>query len=311
MKRVVITGASGFLGGALTLRLLRKGVLVYGVGADEKGLQRFSKFKNFIPIVAEFKNYPALTEMISEQEFDVFFHFAWQGVFGDSFKDYALQLENARYACEALMQATRLKSRKFVLAGTYNEFEVKGFMDDISYKPRYTCIYACSKLASELMCRTLAYQNDICYNAGLICMVYGENNYSEMLPNVVFRQLLKGEEPRLIQGGNYYDLVYVDDVAGAFEAIGENGVNHQSYYIGHRNLRTFRELLCDVRDIVNPDIKLHFGAFQDTSSMDYSRIDLDALYRDTGFECRADFKDSILKTVEWLRSEMEKEKKIP
>lgn len=133
MKRVVITGASGFLGGALTLRLLRKGVLVYGVGADEKGLQRFSKFKNFIPIVAEFKNYPALTEMISEQEFDVFFHFAWQGVFGDSFKDYALQLENARYACEALMQATRLKSRKFVLAGTYNEFEVKGFESRLAH----------------------------------------------------------------------------------------------------------------------------------------------------------------------------------
>lgn len=248
-----------------------------------------------------------LAEMISEQNFDVFYHFAWQGVFGDSFKDYALQLQNARYACEALMQAKRLNCKKFVFAGTYNEFEVKSFMDDMSYKPRYTCIYASAKLVAELMCRTLAYQNNISYNAGSVCMAYGENNHSEMLPNIVLRQLLNGEEPQLIEGKNHYDLVYVEDVAAAFEAIGERGIDHRSYYIGHRNLRTFKELLCEVRDIINPDVQLRFGAFQDTSSMDYSKIDLDALYRDTGFECKADFKESILKTAQWLKQEMQRE----
>jgi len=310
MNSVIITGASGFLGGALSMRLLEKGVQVYGIGTNEMKLRRFNEFKNFVPIIADFGDYLTLPERIPEQNFDVFYHFAWQGVFGDSFKDYTLQLQNANYACEALMQAKRLNCKKFVLAGTYNEFEVKGFMDDISYQPRYTCIYASAKLVSELMCRTLANQNNISYNAGLVCMAYGENNYSDMLPNIVLRQLINGEEPRLIKGDNYYDLVYVDDVAAAFEAIGENGVNQKSYYIGHRNLRTFKELLSDVRNIVNPNVKLHFGAFQDTSAMDYSRIDLNALYQDTGFECKADFRESILKTAEWLRQRMKEEKRL-
>lgn len=305
MKSAIITGASGFLGGALASRLLKKGVRVYGVGTNDKKLSRFKEFENFIPIIADFSDYSALADRISEQDFDVFYHFAWQGVFGDSFKDYTLQLQNANYACEALAQAKRLNSKKFVLAGTYNEFEVKGFMGDTSYRPRFTCIYASAKLVSELICRTLAYQNDMFYNAGLVCMAYGENNYSEMLPNIVLRQLIRGEAPQLIKGDNYYDLIYADDAAAAFEAIGEKGLNHKSYYIGHRNLRTFRELMCDMRDIVNPDVNLHFGAFQDTASMDYSRIDLDALYNDTGFECRSDFKESILKTAEWLKQEMQ------
>ena len=137
-------------------------------------------------------------------------------------------------------------------------------------------------------------------------MVYGENNDSEMLPNVVLRQLLNGVEPRLIKGDNYYDLVYVDDVAAAFEAIGKNGVSGKAYYIGHRELCTFKELLCNVRDIVNPNITLHFGAFQDTSSLDYNRINLDELYQDTGFECKADFRESILKTVEWLKQKKQR-----
>ena len=304
MKSVVITGASGFLGGTLALNLLKNGVHVYGVGATADGLQRFAGFENFVPIVAEFNNYSKLLELIPGRDFDVFYHFAWQGVFGEAFKDYVLQLQNARYACEALMQAKQLGCKKFVLAGTYNEFEVKGFMEDIEYQPRYTCIYASAKLVSELMCRTLAYQNNIAYNAGLVCMAYGENNFSDMLPNVVLKQLLKGEEPKLITGDNYYDMVYVEDVAEAFAAIGENGVNQQSYYIGHRKLRIFRELLCEMRDIVSPETKLHFGAFQDTAAMDYDRIDLEALYRDTGFECRADFKESIMKTANWLKEQM-------
>lgn len=304
MKSVVVTGASGFLGGALALKLLKIGVQVYGVSATEDGFQRFAGFENFVPIVAEFSNYSKLSELILVRDFDVFYHFAWQGVFGEAFKDYALQLQNARYACEALMQAKQLGCKKFVLAGTYNEFEVKGFMEDIEYQPRYTCIYASAKLVSELMCRTLAYQNNLAYNAGLVCMAYGENNYSDMLPNVVLKQLLKGEEPKLITGDNYYDMVYVDDVAEAFAAIGERGVNQQSYYIGHRRLRTFRELLSEMRDIVSPETKLHFGSFKDTADMDYSRIDLEALYRDTGFECRADFKESIMKTTAWLKEQM-------
>lgn len=299
MKRTIITGANGFIGSALTKRLLASGSEVWAVVREKNALKGIGS-GNLHLVTAAFESYESLSSLIQERDFDVFYHFAWQGVFGDAFRDYELQLKNATYACKALMEAVKLRCKKFVFAGTYNEFEVKGFMDDTSYQPRYTCIYASAKLTAELMCRTLAYQNGITYHAGLPCMIYGENNRSEMLPNIVLRQLLSGVEPRLIEGKNYYDLVYVEDVAAAFEAIGERGVNGKSYYVGHRKLSTFRELLSDIRNIVAPDMGLNFGAFQDTSAMDYSRIDLDELYRDTGFECTADFRESILKTAEWL-----------
>ena len=43
--------------------------------------------------------------------------------------------------------------------------------------------------------------------------------------------------------------------------------------------------------------------------MDYSLIDLESLRQDTGFECKADFRESIMKTVEWLK-EQNSDKKI-
>lgn len=303
IKKAIVTGAAGFIGGALTHRLLSTGVKVYGVDINEEKLSKWREFKSFVPVVAGFSQYDKLHEYISDDGIDVFYHFAWQGVLGDTFKDYSLQLNNAKYCCDALKQAGQIGCKKFVLAGTYNEFEIRNFLASDYFEPRYTCIYATAKTAAELMCKTLAYNLGIEYSAGLICMTYGENNKSEMLTNVVIRQLIQGISPRLIRGDNLYDMIYIDDIADAFVAIAEKGKNLKSYYVGHRKLKTFQELLSEIRDILAPNIELQFGAYHDTANMDYSLIDLDALYRDTGFECHADFRESILKTAEWLKQQ--------
>lgn len=302
MKKVIITGATGFIGQALTKKLLEQGCTVYGVDINLNILEELKTFGNFISVNADFTRYSFLAEMINEKDIDVFYHFAWQGVFGDAFKDYTLQLSNANYACEALMQAKKLGCKKFVLAGTYNEFEIKNFISSECFEPRFTCIYSSSKLVAELICKTLAYNYGIEYSAGLICMAYGENNKSNMLANIVISQLNDGIEPKLIEGNNFYDMIYIDDIVEAFIAIGLSGVNLKSYYVGHRELKKFKDLFCQIRDVINPSVNLNFGAYSDTVNMDYSLIDLDALYNDTGFECKADFKESILKTAQWLKS---------
>lgn len=301
MKKVVITGVTGFIGSALAKKLLEQGYTVFGVGRSADRLAALSDNSNFVPVVASFGDYKRLSTLVPTDECDCFFHFAWDGVFGEAFKDYTLQLSNANVCCEALMQAKKIGCRKFVLAGTVNEYETIPFMKAEQYAPRFTCIYSSSKMVAELLCKTLAFQHGIEYSAGLICMAYGEHNPSNMIANIVLRQLNQGVEPKLIEGNNYYDMIYIDDIVRAFIAIAENGKNLKSYYVGHRKLQTFRELFTNIRDIIAPDVALQFGAFQDTANMDYSMIELDTLYRDTGFECKADFKESILKTAQWLK----------
>ncbi len=304
MKTAVVTGAGGFIGGALTELLVDKGVTVYGVDISEKALARHSGKANFHPVIADFTKYGQLHEMI-HADVDVFYHFAWQGVFGEPFRDYRLQLSNAASAGDAITEAVRIGCKKFVFAGTYNEIEVADHFDMSGRPPRYTCIYSAAKTAAEIVCKTIAANSGIQYSAGLTAMAYGENNRSMMLANVVLKQLTHGESPRLIEGNIPYDFIYIDDIARAFYAIGESGVNLRSYYVGHRHLRTFREYVTEIGQIVAPDVPLLFGAYpDDNSSRNYDKIDLDALYRDTGFECQADFKESILKTAAWVKNNL-------
>lgn len=309
MKKVIVTGTGGFIGGALTEFLLDKGVTVYGVDIAEKAFERHAARENFCPIIADFTKYGQLHEMIHD-EVDVFYHFARQGGYGAAFKDYRLQLNNSIADCDAISAAINIGCKKFVFAGTVNEYEMNTYISADYFEPRYTYVYSSVKQVSEAICKTIAFNNGISYCAGRIAMAYGEYFKSPTsLPNVVIKNLLTNTPCKLVEGTNLYDMIYIGDIVRAFYAIGELGVNMKSYYVGHRNIGTFRELIEQIADILNPSCPLLFGAYPDAKSgVDYKYIDKDALWRDTGFECEIDFKESIMKTANWLKAEIIPEK---
>ena len=303
MKKVIVTGAGGFIGGALTELLLSKGITVYGVDISEKTLERHAGKENFISVIADFTKYSELHKLIQD-DIDVFYHFARQGGYGAAFKDYRLQLSNSIADCDAISASIRIGSKKFVFAGTVNEYEMNTYIGADYFEPRYTYVYSAVKQVSEAVCKTIAYNSGIEYSAGRIAMAYGEGFKSlTSLPNVVITNLLTNTPCKLIEGKNFYDMIYIDDIVRAFYAIGESGVNMKSYYVGHRKTGTFREIIERIAEILNPTCPLLFGEYPDSpSGVDYKNIDTEALYRDTGFECRSDFKESIMKTANWLKS---------
>ena len=301
MNRVIITGCGGFFGGALTSTLLSRGIKVYGVDISEEKLSRFSSYDNFTPVVAEFEDYEKLPEMIKDTDIDVFYHLAWAGGFTTAIRNYKLQMMNAAYAGDALTAAAKMNAKRFVYANTYNQYEIINFLESEMFEPRYTCIYSAGKTAASLICRTLAHNMGIEYSAGLIPMPYGENNYSKQLVNVVINSLNHGKAPRLVEGNNLYDLVYVQDIADALIAIGEKGKDKKEYYVGHRRLKTFREWMVEIRDEIAPEVELRFGEYKDNQQIDYSKVDLDALFKDTGWECHYELIDRIRDTAQWVK----------
>lgn len=304
MKKVAVTGATGFLGGTLIKTLLSQGITVYGIDYDPEKLSFFSDDTNFIPVVAKFEDFIRLPEKINDSDIDVFYHFAWAGGFTTAIRDYKLQMSNAGFAGDALVAAHKLGAKKFIYANTYNQYEIINFLESEFFEPRYTCIYSTGKTAAGLICRTLAYNLGIEYSGGLIPMPYGENNYSKQLINVVINCLNNGQTPKLVEGNNLYDIVYVQDIIDALIAIGEKGKDKKEYYIGHRKLKTFKEWMIDIRDEIAPSIELKFGEYKDNQQIDYSKIDLNALYQDTGWECHYELKDRIKTTAKWVKENL-------
>lgn len=304
MKTAIITGAGGFIGSALVRKLLNTGVNVYAVGRNIVGMRSVINNSEARLIYGDFNNGLDLRKNINE-DVDVFYHCAFAGGFdSNALKDYDLQLLNTKYTCDAVKYAIELNAKKFVFVSTVNTVEIRSFIEDEKFFPRYTCIYGTAKLAAELIGKTLAKNNNMEFCTALVAMPYGENNKANNLPNIIIKQLLNGVRPKLIEGNNLYDLVYIDDVAAGLKAVGDMGIDFRNYYIGHRKLKTFRSWIIKMRDVIAPEIELGFGEYTDSIAVDYTKVNLDALYNDTGFECEADFKSSILKTAQWIQTNL-------
>lgn len=302
MKRVIITGASGFIGKTLTTALLEKGVEVWAV---VRHAEKMADIKSEILHIVEagFDHYGQLGEQIDTREFDACFHLAWDGTWGEPFKDYTLQLKNAKCACDMLVQSAKLKCRRFIMVSTIVQLEAQKYMLSDAEKPRIACIYGTAKNTAAMLCRIEAEQLGIAWNTAVLSSVFGIGDQSRMIENVLIQHFLTGTPPKLASGENYYDCTYVEDTVSGLIAIAERGVVNRTYYVGHRQLQTFREIVCEIRDTLAPDMELIFGEYPDSASIDYSLIDLDALYKDTGFEPHIPLREGILKTAKWLKDQ--------
>lgn len=305
MKNIMIIGVTGFFGRALAKELLSQKVNVYGIGRHYCDMDAIINDSLFNKIEADISNEADIKKvmaMIANKKIDIIYFFAWDGGFTEAITDYKTQMKNVICAGRMAELAVAIECKRFVYVGSYNEFEIQNVIADDSIVPRKTCIYSMAKTTADIICKTIALNNGMEYVAGLVPMPYGEGNKSMQLVNVVIHSLLQGKSPKLVEGKNLYDIVYVEDIARGFVAIGEKGKNGRRYYLGHRVLKTFREWMQAIRDVINPEVELKFGEYKDVQKIDYDCIDLDALYRDTGWECMADFNSTMMKTAEWYKT---------
>ena len=299
MKTAVVTGATGFIGKAFTAHLLENGYHVYAVGRD---VSRLTELEGpaLTCIKADFADYDTLHERILGA--DTFYHLAWDGAYGPKTADYALQMDNARHACDGLMQAMKIGCKKFVLAGTVAELEILEHIDNNVCHPRGTCIYAAAKLTAEMMCKTLAAQNGIGFNCGLFANIVGPGDRSKRSTNSILHQFLEGKAPKLVKGEGLNDWLYVKDAVRLIRAMGEAGVNMKTYYIGHTDLWPLRKIIERARDVVAPGLELAFGEIPDQFLTDYSYISTHALWEDTGIKAEYDFDTAIRETAAWVKT---------
>lgn len=303
MKKVIVTGADGFIGSALVKSLLSNGYQVYAVAKDKD--HDFGLIDPGIEMIpCSFSEYHSLSALV-DGPIDCFIHLAWGGVAGIESQDAVLQSENIRASAVSLEQAHLLGAKRFIFAGSSYQYRMEPVLKNGKVVFKKKNLYGKSKEAATLLLASAALKYNMDFNSILFTNVFGVGDRSSRSTNTLILQLLHGEPVRLIPGEHKHDWTYVDDAVSGIISVMENGKDGISYYIGDRQLRTFKEIMLDVRNIVSPDADLEFGYYPDDGYIDYSEIDLNALYRDTGFECKADFVDSIRKTAAWLKSQEE------
>lgn len=253
--RVLITGATGFIGVALCKEMIKNGNEVTAI------IRENSNKKSKLP--KEVKIVELSLDKLNEfnGSYDLMYHLAWNGSSGNDRNDFDMQYSNIKYTVDAIKLAKRCNCKKFIGAGSQAEYGVvhgEAKEDETICKP--FMMYGAAKLAAYQMGKLVAEQEGISFVWPRIYSVYGPGENEGTLISYLVKTLQEGKAPELSACENMWNFMYIDDCTRALRMLGENKDAEGIYNVASSDTRLLKEFVIEVRDIINKDVSINFGA---------------------------------------------------
>ena len=219
MKRVLLTGAGGFVGRHVSEELLARGFEVHAVSRHCCSDFDDRKSAQLTWHIADLLDPGSLGILLPEVSATHLIHLAWQtepGVYWQSPLNYAWQ--NA--SMDLLKGFAANGGERAVLGGTCAEYDwTDGHCREDATPCRALSPYTESKIAFHDAANALAKSNGLLVAWARIFFPFGPFERPERLVPSVIRALLAGERASCSDGAQVRDFVYVRDVASALVAL--------------------------------------------------------------------------------------------
>jgi UDP-glucose 4-epimerase len=289
-RRVLVTGASGFIGGNLCRRLRERGAELHAVSRQHveectDGIRWWN---------GDMAESERVAQIVKSAQPDVVFHLASRV---EGTRDAAVVLPTLRSnlvsAVNVLSAASEFACSRVVLTGSLEE-PVPGDPHQVPSSP-----YAAAKWAASGYARMFQELYRLPVLILRVFMVYGpgQRDLKKLVPYVIL-SLLRGERPKLSSGNRDVDWIFVDDVVEAFLAAGlstETG----TLDIGSGELVKIREVVERLVREVNPRIQPLFGAIPDRPLEQLRVADVAATTQRLGWRPTTSLDYGLRQTVKW------------
>ncbi|MDE6223929.1 MAG: NAD(P)-dependent oxidoreductase [Alphaproteobacteria bacterium] len=208
MKKVLITGSTGFIGSQITSELLNRGyevhALVYPPFAKDK--------PNLIQHEMNLLDNQAIDNFLKQNNFENLIHLAWY--VGPKCHTSDLNMDWIIATLNLLKSFKENGGRKFLGAGTCSEYEYKyGYLNEDDTPTDPQTLYGNGKNAVYNIAKVFCKQNDIDFKWPRIFNLYGPNEKIQRLMPSVINSCLKGEDVKVSDCLKFQDYLHVEDTA--------------------------------------------------------------------------------------------------
>ncbi|RDS84682.1 NAD-dependent epimerase [Dyella monticola] len=329
--RVLVTGSAGFVGAALTERLLARGDQVHGIdnhndyydpALKEARLARFAKHPNYTHLRGDLADDEAVNRVFHDFQPQRVVNLAAQAGVRYSLKNPHVYAQSNLIGFVNILEACRHhKVEHLVYASSSSVYganrKLPFAVEDAVDHP--VSLYAATKKANELMAHTYSHLYGLPTTGLRFFTVYGPWGRPDMSPMLFADRIVRGEPLDVFNHGNHSrDFTFIDDIVeGVIRTLdhiaepdltyeptqpnpGTSHAPYRLYNIGNDQpvqLMRFIELMEQNlgRTVEKRLLPMQPGDVPDTWA------DVSALRRDVGYAPNTSIEEGVAKFVKWYR----------
>lgn len=266
MKTILLTGATGYLGGYLSENFLNKGFKIIALALNKN--EQY-KFQDNILTKVYYLDKTTVKEIFDNENVDVVIHTAT--LYGRR-QEHLTSMEkvNVEFPLEVLNEAINHNVKIFVNTSTILNKNINPYTLTKNHFEDWLSLYS-----DKIKCINLKLDH-----------FYGPNDKPIKFIAWIIQELKNNvEKIDLTEGTQTRDFIYIDDVVSAFDIVIEKEKNIpngklNTFEVGTNNKTTIKEMVITIKEkLGNTKTKLNFGAipYRKNEVLDY-QVDTTGLH---------------------------------
>lgn len=259
LSRVVLSGATGFIGSYLAEELVARGYEVIALRRSQSDTWRVASVQTqliWVDIDEE-----SWEQQVVDLQPQYLVHAAWMGVGVGQRDDWQSQLQNLTFTVKLLQVLRRGPLKKVIVLGSQAEYGTFEGRVDETHSTQPTEAYGAVKIATLAILQAYCQAHSIEWYWLRVFAVFGPREDKHWFVSFVANSLLKKQPPSLTGCEQRYDYLFVNDLARAIvqtlpAADGLSGV----YNIGANHATGLREIVDTIRELTASVEEVHYGA---------------------------------------------------
>lgn len=310
MKRVLVTGASGFVGRACLPVLLANGWEVHAVSsrpvASTRPLEEARVSGALFWHEADLLDCNQTRMLIAKVQPEYLLHLAWVSTVPGGFWNSPLNFRWVAASLDLLRAFGEAGGRRVVTAGTCAEYDWASLREGEVCKENITVLrpatpYGTCKHALQLMLEAWAESMEVSAAWGRVFFLYGPQDHPSRLVSATIRALLNGVPARCSTGLQVRDFLHVDDAAAAFVALLQSEVR-DAVNIASGQPLAVKDVVNCIGDLLQRRDLIELGALPfNADEPSFLVADTTRLHHEVGWSPRYEFEVGLQDTINWWR----------
>jgi nucleoside-diphosphate-sugar epimerase len=306
--RILITGATGFIGARLTKALLADGHTIGIILRKGSSTSRLSSvISGLTRLHADVRDGDAISRIFAEFKPDIVIHLVTTYAVEHVPSDIGVMLDTNVKGTINLLDAARVHGVKlFVNTSTCAVYAQKdhALSEADAISPQN--LYAVTKVQAEDACKFYAENYDVNGITLRLFPPFGPGDHARRLIPFVIQSFLDGKSPSLTTGLQKWDFVYVDDIVEAYRCVIRAypfRLRYDVVNIGTGNPASIRDVVLTIQQLTKSSVPLAWGAVPHRKNeVWFNSANITKAADLLGWSPKTDLKTGLEKTIRSIQS---------